>query len=269
MPFINLHNHSTYSDGTLTPVALAAEAARAGVKYFSLTDHDAAGGWGEMEAALKERGIAYCYGVEIGAGPHNYLHILGYGINPADPGLLASLAALRERKIDRLNQTLALLKGLGIEIKPDELYWRGSCPPDTFQVEAILRDRGLAASRKEAHQRYFAPGAPVHLPRNSPSAAEAIKIIKDAGGRAALAHPYTLGEELDLAALKDAGLEGLEAFYPRHTEEATRNFLAAAKSYGLFVTAGIDYHGPGTERDTMSGFDYSEELFADVKKLFV
>lgn len=269
MPLINLHNHSSYSDGTLGPAALAAEAARAGIKYFSLTDHDSAGGWGEMAAALKEHGISYCCGVEIGAGPYDYLHILGYGINPADPRLLAALAALRERKVARLHQTLELLKGLGIEINPEELYWRGSCPPDTFQVEAILRDRGLVPCRKEAHRLYFAPGAPAHAPRNSPTAAEAIKIIKDAGGRAVLAHPYTLGEGLDLPALKDAGLEGLEAFYPRHTEAATRGFLALAKRYGLFVTAGTDFHGPGTERDRMSGFEYNEELFAEVRRSFI
>lgn len=269
MALINLHTHSTHSDGTLTPKALAGEAASAGIKYFSLTDHDAVGGWREMEPALKEHGISCCYGVEISAGPDEYSsHILGYGINPADPVLTTRLAGFRDRRITRLKKILALLKPLGIEIAFEDLSWRGSCPPDRQQVADLMLERQLVPSRTQALKRYFAPGAPAYVKLDNPAVAEAIRIIKDAGGKAVLAHPYTLGRSLDLPRLKDAGLDGIEAFYPVHTEAATHDFISLAKRYGLFITAGTDFHGPGTKRDKMGGFEYSDDYFSEVKKLF-
>src|ERR1035437_4207558 len=102
MALINLHNHSTYSDGTLAPAALACAAARAGIKYFSLTDHDMVGGWAELEPALKEAGISYCRGVEISTGLHENLHILGYGIDVSDPVLAVRLAEFRSRRVVRI-----------------------------------------------------------------------------------------------------------------------------------------------------------------------
>ena len=100
--------------------------------------------------------------------------------------------------------------------------------------------------------------------------AEAIAAVRAAGGRAVLAHPYTVGHGLtrDLPFWKEAGLEGIEAIYPAHTPEATKEYLALAAKYDLFVTAGSDFHGPGTERDNMVGFEDSSEYFFEVKKLF-
>jgi hypothetical protein len=98
---------------------------------------------------------------------------------------------------------------------------------------------------------------------------EAIRAIKDAGGKAVLAHPGVVAKVMDLPAWKDAGLDGIEAFYPAHTGAATREFLALAARHGLFVTAGTDFHGPGSERDKMFGFEYSADYFSEVSKLFI
>lgn len=269
MPLINLHNHSTYSDGTLTPAALAREAARAGINYFSLTDHDMVGGWGEMEPALKAEGIKYCYGVEISTGLHENLHILGYGVNPADAKLAARLEEFRGRRITRIKKILELLKGLGIEIAFGDLPVPEGRTVGRPHVADVMRARKLVPSRSQAFKRYLAPGAPAYVRPNGPSVEEAIRAVKEAGGKAVLAHPGVVAKILDLQAWKAAGLDGIEAFYPAHTGAATREFVGLAARHGLFVTAGIDFHGPGSERDKMYGFEYSDEYFSEVKKLFI
>lgn len=269
MALINLHNHSTWSDGTLAPAALAREAARAGVKYFSLTDHDVTGGWAEMEAALKAEGLAYCYGVEISTCLHENLHILGYGIDPFGEALNARLAEFRGRRVARIQKVLELLKGLGIEIAFEDLPVPGNRTVGRPQVADVMKARKLVPSRSQAFKRYLAPGAPAYVAPNGPTVEEAIAAIRAAGGRAVLAHPGAIGKAIDLAAWKEMGLEGIEAFYPAHTGVATREFIAAAARFGLFVTAGTDFHGPGTERGDMAGFEYADEHFSEVRKLFV
>jgi predicted metal-dependent phosphoesterase TrpH len=269
MALINLHNHSTYSDGTLTPAALAREAARAGIGYFSLTDHDMTGGWAEMEPALKEAGIRYCYGVEISTSMHENLHILGYGMNPADPKLAERLAEFRGRRVVRIKKILELLKGLGIDIAFEDLPARENRTVGRPHVADAMRARKLVPSRSQAFKRYLAPGAPAYVGPNGPTVQEAIRAVKEAGGKAVLAHPGVVAKVLDLPAWKDAGLDGIEAYYPAHTQTAIREFVSLAARYGLFVTAGVDFHGPGSERDRMSGFEYSEETFGEVSKLFI
>jgi predicted metal-dependent phosphoesterase TrpH len=269
MSLINLHTHSTYSDGTLSPAALAREAARAGIKYFSLTDHDMVGGWEEMEPALKAAGISYCYGVEISTGLHENLHILGYGIDPADGTFAARLEEFRGRRIIRIKKILELLKGLGIDIAFDDLPVPEGRTVGRPHVADVMRARKLVPSRTQAFKRYLAPGAPAYVLPNGPSVAEAIRAINEAGGRAVLAHPGVVAKVLDLPAWKAAGLAGIEAFYPAHTGAATREFVGLAARYGLFVTAGNDFHGPGSGRDKMSGYEYSDEYFSEIKKLFL
>ena len=268
MALINLHAHSTFSDGTLPPDRLAAEARRCGVGYFSLTDHDMTGGWAEMEPALKAAGIAYCYGVEISTGLNENLHILGYGLNPADTALAARLEDFRGRRQARIKNILGLLSGLGIDIPFEELRAAGSGTVGRPHIADAMIRRKLVPTRSQAFKRYLAPGAPAYVNPNGPTVNEAIGAIKAAGGAAVLAHPGVVAKILDLGAWKDAGLAGIEAYYPAHTAAATREFAALAARYGLFVTAGTDYHGPGTERDKMAGFEYSDEIFAGVRRYF-
>lgn len=269
MALINLHNHSTFSDGTLTPGALAREASRAGIKYFSLTDHDMTGGWAEMEPALKEAGISYCYGVELSTSLYENLHILGYGINPADPVLVARLAEFRGRRVVRVKKILELLKGLGVDIAFEDLPVIEGRAVGRPHVADALKSRKIVSGRSQAFKRYLAPDAPAYVGPSGPTVEEAIRAIKEAGGKAVLAHPGVVSKILDLPAWKAFGLDGIEAFYPAHTGVVTREFVSLAARYGLFVTAGIDFHGPGSERNKMYGFEYSDEYFSEIKKTFL
>lgn len=268
MALINLHNHSNHSDGTLAPADLAREARRANIKYFSLTDHDIVNGWAELEPALKEAGITYCYGVELTTNFHDSLHILGYGVDIHNERFLAELAGYRGKRLERLKQIIDLLVGQGIDIKFSELplELRTLGRP---HIADLLKKKGVVKSRKEGFQRYVAYGMPAYAPPCGPDVETAIRAIKNAGGLAVLAHPGVVKHVMDLPRWKAAGLDGIEAFYPAHTQTATREFIAQAARYDLFVTAGNDFHGPGSDRDKMDGFEYSDEYFSEIKKVFI
>lgn len=267
MSLINLHTHSSYSDGTLTPCELAREALRAGIKYFSLTDHDIVNGWSELEPALQAAGITYCYGVELTTNFHDNLHILGYGMDIHNAQFLAELAGYRLKRLERLKKIIDLLVAQGIDIKFEELplELRTLGRP---HIADLLKKKGVVKSRKEGFQRYVAYGSPAYAPPCGPDIETVISAIKRAGGLAVLAHPGVVKHVLDLPRWKAAGLDGIEAFYPAHTQTAIREFIALAARYDLFVTAGNDFHGPGSDRDKMGGFDYSEENFSGIKKVF-
>ena len=269
LPLINLHNHSNHSDGTLEPGALACEAARAGIKYFSLTDHDTVGGWAEIEPVLKDAGINYCRGVELTTNFHDNLHILGYGVDILNPEFLSGMAGYRQKRLERLKKIMGRLREQGLAVGFEEL------PADTGRavgrphIAELLKKKGIVNSRRQGFQRYIAFGRPAYVPPSGPDVEEAIRAVKKAGGLAVLAHPGVVKDVLDLPRWKDAGLDGIEAFYPSHSNTFTRELITLAARYGLFVTAGADFHGPGTDRDKMFGFEYSEEMFKGIKKAFI
>ena len=268
-PLINLHNHSTHSDGTLEPGALAREAARAGIKYFSLTDHDTVSGWAEIEPVLKDAGINYCRGVELTTNFHDNLHILGYGMNILTPEFLSGMAVCRQKRVERLKKIIGLLRAQGLDVAFEELQTCVGRAMGRPHIAELLKKKGIVKSRKEGFQRYIASGRPAYVPPFGPEVEEAIRAVKKAGGLAVLAHPGVVKDVLDLPCWKDAGLDGIEAFYPSHSNTFTLELIALAARYGLFVTAGADFHGPGTDRDKMFGFEYSEEMFKGIKKAFI
>jgi len=265
-PLINLHNHSKHSDGTLEPEALAREAARAGIQYFSLTDHDTVGGWPGIEPVFKGLGVNYCRGVELSTSLHDNLHILGYGMDISNREFLAMLSDSREKRLERLKKIITLLRGLGIDISFEELPAVPGRTVGRPHIAELLRKKGIVKTCKQGFQRYVAFGRPAYAPPSGPAVEEAITAVKKAGGLAVLAHPGVVKDVLDLPRWKEAGLDGIEAFYPAHTNAFTRELMALAERYGLFVTAGTDFHGPGTDRDKMSGFEYSEETFKGIMK---
>lgn len=276
MPVINLHNHSKFSDGTLDPAALAGIVKKSGINYFSLTDHDTMDGWNLMENALKGSGVHYCYGVEISCRPYENLHLLGYGIDPNKNGFekfREKLSSFRAKRADRIREVLFLLKGLGIEIKFEDIHVPEGKTIGRPHVADYMKKHGIVSSRNLAFKRYLAPTKPAYVPPNGPSVEEACEAIRNAGGLPVLAHPGCVMTHLELPKWKEAGLAGIEAFYPAHSNVMTRELINLAARCGLFVTSGVDFHGPGTDRDKMYGFEFSEEqfesFFSEFSRLFI
>ena len=268
-PLINLHSHSKYSDGTLSPAELALTASKAKIDYFSLTDHDVCLGWDELEPRLKELGIHYLYGIELSTSLHDNLHILGYGLNLKDPVFQERIWNLRARRIERVKKIIALLKEQGFAVTFEELNTLVDHAYGRPHIADLMKSKGFVKTRQKAFEKYIAYGKPAYVAPCGPGIEEAIKTIKDAGGLAVLAHPGVVRNILELGKWAEMGLDGIEAFYPAHTNVLTREFLAMAKTHGLLVTAGTDYHGPDTGRGEMYGFEFHDEFFGPLKGMFL
>lgn len=251
MKYIDLHVHSTVSDGTFTPTELVAEAKRCNLSAFALTDHDTVRGFEEAKKASEGSGLEVIPGVEISAAyKKKDIHILGLLIDPNYEPLKRSLdAALLER--DQRNAKMAQnLAAGGLDIDIERLT--AAFPPGTVLTRAhfakFLLETKQIKSMNEAFEHYLNADGPYYVPREYISPENAIKLIKQAGGIPVLAHPlvYHLPEEeLDalIARLKDAGLEGLEVFYSSNTgfdEGIVRRY---ANKYHLIMTGGSDFHG--------------------------
>jgi predicted metal-dependent phosphoesterase TrpH len=248
---IDLHAHTTASDGSLTPTELVALARERGLRALGVTDHDTVGGVEEAVAAGHLAGVEVVPGIELSVDyPHGQFHLLGYFIDPRSAVLSDRLTALQENRRTRNTRMLERLQALGLPLTLEDVVREagGGQIGRPHMALALVR-QGVVASTQEAFDRYLADGRPGHVPKLKLPPEEAIPLIHAAGGRAVLAHPYSLrfpdtaAFDVEIARLREAGLDGLEAYYSQHTPEQTARFLALAARVGLLVTGGSDFHG--------------------------
>ncbi len=246
---VDLHTHTTASDGQYSPAKLVEKAEAVGIQCLAVTDHDTIGGVDEAIRAGKERGILVLGGIEFSAREDRNMHILGLGIH-TDSAMLCSLCEKmrrsREERKYRIDRYLKE-KGVGIPLEEVEKLAAGGVPGRPHFAR-VLWKHGFVTSVTEAFQLYLDTAEYQKIERYKADAAECINAIHDAGGRAVLAHPYQLGySDERLAAtlcwLKEKGLDGLECYYPEHTAEMVKKYLTFAQKYGLYVSAGSDFHG--------------------------
>lgn len=251
---VDLHAHSTRSDGVLRPEQLIRDVAAAGVRVFSLTDHDTLAGYHDLVAAdVVPAGMTLIAGVEINAlvtGDlglwEGELHILGFGMDPADRAFEAALAAQRDARRSRFDRTVALLREIGMPIDA-QVEGLETGDDDALGRPTIARAliaAGSATSVEDAFSRIIGHGGPGYVRREGLGPEAAIRAIRDAGGLPVLAHFREAPTRPDvLDDLLDAGLGGLEVYY-RTFDQATVDAMAAlARSKGLVMTGGSDYHG--------------------------
>ncbi len=247
---VDLHTHSTFSDGSHTPEELAGMAKRAGLYALALTDHDTTAGLERFTAACAEQGIKGIPGVEISADvSRGTMHILGYYVSADYPGLCVALERIREGRSDRNGKILEKLASLGMSVSMDEVSrYAGDEVVGRPHVARAMVEKGYVRSCEEAFDKYLAKGRPAYVDRFRLSSSDSVRIIRDAGGVAVLAHPFTL--ELDngglrriVAELREFGLQGIEAYYSEHSQDQTRRYVALAREMGLLTTGGSDFHG--------------------------
>ncbi len=252
--FVDLHTHSTFSDGTLAPRVLVAEARKAGLSAIALTDHDVLDGLDEARAAGREEGVEIIAGVEISArSKHGEVHVLGLDVGDgeaADSPLQCALAHQRDARRSRAARVLEKLEALGMPLDLDEVHRiAGEGSVGRPHIATAMVSRGYVGSIEEAFARYLKEGGPGYAPRDAVSAEEAVMLIRDAGGLASVAHPaFVRTRDLDeleafLASLVDAGLEGLECFTSAHDDAATSACVRIARRLALVPTGGSDFHG--------------------------
>jgi predicted metal-dependent phosphoesterase TrpH len=264
---VELHCHSIFSDGTLSPAELVSRAVKNGVELLVLTDHDSVSGGPELFAAAKAEGLAVRLGIEIncaGEGAADRVHVLGYGFDPLSPGFAERLAEFRERRTVRSKRIVENLRGLGIAIEFADVSAGAHETLGRPHVADALRRLGVVKSRKEAFERFLIKGKPGYVESMGPSPAEAIALIRDAGGAACLAHPQTAGKENELDELFRSGLRGVEVNYSGHTPSQVRTYGDWARSKGLLAVGGSDFHGPNTGREERLGIEYDDAGYAAV-----
>lgn len=247
--FIDLHTHSTCSDGLLTPTALLTLAARRGLAAIALTDHDTVAGIPEALAHGTVTGVEVLPGIEISSTLDGVsLHILGYGFNHEHPGFLAFLDRLQQARRNRNQGILERLQTLGIAITSEELSQISGDQVGRPHFARLLTKKGRAKNNQDAFSRYLKRGCPAFVEHVKPQAEEVISRIAEANGIAMLAHPACSDPGLEkipalVAQLTDYGLAGLEAFYPTHSKKVCRFLQTLAAQHGLLLSGGSDYHG--------------------------
>jgi len=260
METIDLHVHTTASDGALSPREVVRRARELGLKAIAITDHDTIEGIEEALDEGRKAGVEVVPGVELSIDfPRGTCHLLGYFIDPQDPKLRDTLLIVQKAREERNWKMLERLKALGFELTMEEVkaFSRDGqiCRPH-FALAMVKR--GYVASVEEAFERYLKKGGPAYVEKFKLSPKKAVAVIREAGGLPVLAHPYTLEmSEDDLRAftrkLKEIGLEGIEVYYPDHTPELVDLYLALARELDLVPTGGTDFHGPTVKGDIELG----------------
>jgi predicted metal-dependent phosphoesterase TrpH len=244
---IDLHTHSTASDGLLSPVELVKQAREANLGLIALTDHDTTNG---LEAALgagQANQIEVIPGIELNTEiPGAEVHVLGYFLDYQQPAFQHTLQTLRDMRITRAQRMVEKLQALGINITWERVRELAAGTVGRPHVAAALVEKGYASSVADAFNRYLYYGGPGYVPRYKLSLLDACRLIQSVHGLPVLAHPAEL-PDLDtmLASLTQAGLAGMEVYYGNYSPETVDRLYGLAEQHGLIPTGGSDYHGPG------------------------
>ena len=245
---IDLHTHTTASDGKHSPDALVALAAGAGVTTLGLTDHDTIAGCEAAAAACARHGIEFIPGIEITAvADERDVHVLAYFFDLQSTPLLRFLGEQREHRVTRVRAMLERLAQHGMSIDADAVL--GPALADRSRavgrpnIARALLDAGYVSSIGDAFDRWLSRGRPGFVPRHGASPADVFARVHEAGGLASLAHPVLVEHDEWLAGFAVSGLDAIEAFHSAQTSDDTRRYLAIARDLGLLVTGGSDFHG--------------------------
>lgn len=247
MRLIDLHAHSTASDGVLSPQQLVRFARDCNISVLAITDHDTLEGLPVAGTEADRVGVHLVPGVEITAHVEDLeVHILGHFIDPDDRRLAEFLASSRSDRIKRVHRMVEKLWTLGLPLDVDEVLRPASGPSvgRPHVAQAMIR-RGYVASLKEAFDRYLTSGKPGYVERSRIPAALAMRAIKEAGGMTSLAHPGDYGHDEIIPFLVQQGLNGLEVYHPEHNTESLFRYERMRLEYGLLAVGGSDYHGTG------------------------
>lgn len=272
---MDLHVHTVYSDGTLTPEEVIILAKSNGVKLLSITDHDGIDGLSEgIEQGIKH-GVKVIPGIELSTGGDlgAYVHLLGYNFDLEDAPLKKALKEIREKRKERNDKLLKALNGMGYKLTREDLYnslgrGRGTHYIGKPVFAMALKNKGYIGTPKEAFKegQFLRSEEIKKIHREKITTQEGLNLIRGAGGIPVLAHPMKIsylateneGSHLQrierlIARLKAAGLEGMECYYSKHLLYETERLVEIADKHGLLVTAGSDFHGPQLDTQIQIG----------------
>ncbi|KPK57879.1 MAG: hypothetical protein AMK73_09695 [Planctomycetes bacterium SM23_32] len=249
---VDLHVHSTASDGSVDPADLPVMAARAGLAGFALTDHDSVQGIAAARAAARSTGVEVFAGVELtgyapapGGEGEVEVHIAGVFVDEESPALLERLRGFRQERVRRVRAMCGKLEELGLPMDADAVLARaddGAVGRVHLAQEMVAR--GHCRSLRGAFEDYIGTGGPAYVPKEKLTPSQAVGLVRHAGGCSVLCHPgVTPITDRSIEELADEGLDALEVHYPLHTPQDEKRLLDLARRIGLLVTGGSDFHG--------------------------
>jgi len=253
---VDMHTHSTASDGQYSPSELVRLAKERGLEVLAITDHDTIDGLDEAVRAGEALGLRVLRGIEFSAREYHTFHILGYGFSPSATGLAGLCREMKEGRDLRKYKIIDFLaeKGMALTLEEVEEIAGGKIIGRPHFAQALVR-RGYVADNREAFSKFLDTEEFLsRVERKKPTVRECIEVIKAAGGKASLAHPYQIGisdTELDtlVGELAGLGLDAIECYYPRFTPEQQEFYLHLAEKYDLHITGGSDFHGEKVKPD--------------------
>ena len=275
---IDLHTHSTASDGTLTPSELVKMAKDEGLCALALTDHDTVDGIGEFQKACAEYGIEGVSGVEISAKYKKEMHIVGLFVDVNDTEFKSKLDALRDGRETRNREMLRRIAENGFDITEADIISQkdGATLSNTGRahIARAMVQKGFAKSTGDAFAKFLKKGKPCYVERITYSPEESIQIIKKAGGIAILAHPVYITESYDklytlMSRLKEYGIDGMECYYNSYSEEFSLMCMDICKKLDLLPSGGSDFHGnnkPDVRLGTVSTGIVPYNVLTDIKE---
>jgi predicted metal-dependent phosphoesterase TrpH len=252
---VDLHLHTTASDGRCTPRELVKRAHAAGVSVLAVTDHDTVAAVPEVQAHASAHGMFALSGIEITAvDAQRDVHVLGYFLDPADAALgefLAAQRVMRIARVEAIGERLAAL-GMPVELRPllDEARQQTGRSIGRPKVARAMIEAGYVADTREAFDKWLGHGCPAFIPRSGAAPEDVIAIVHHAGGLVSLAHPGRTGIDGRIADLRNAGLDALEAYHSDHDAAAVDRYARLSRELGLLTTGGSDFHG-----DPSRGFE--------------
>jgi 3',5'-nucleoside bisphosphate phosphatase len=276
---IDLHVHTTASDGRSSPEQVVQAARRAGIHVLAVADHDTVASLDMMERLCADAGIEWVPGIEITAMHDGAdVHVLGYFIDHRSPVLAAFLDLQRADRVRRIREMIDKLSARGLPVDADAVF-RGPEGRTDGWVGRPLLARAMVAQRfvrstREAFEKYLGEDAAAWVPRRAPSPAEVVGLIHRVGGLASLAHPGQMNHDEWIPAMAAAGLDALEAYYPEHSPPLTMHYRVLAGRLGLSLTGGSDFHGdpgygstrPGSVSLPADEFDRLKRRLSRVRK---
>lgn len=254
---VDLHLHTLASDGRLTPTELVRLAVRQGLETVAVTDHDTTDGLAEaFEAAKEFPSLRIIPGIELSADvPGDEVHVLGYFINPDDTELQAELVRFREGRVDRARTMVEKLGRLGINIEWERVqHFAGDGAVGRPHIAMAMVEAGYCQEPKDAFPEYLGRNGLAYVERVKLTPADAVGMIRRAGGAAVLAHPAYMNDmEAGIANLSGIGLAGIEVHYAKYRDDTIRQLARIARQYELIPCGGSDYHGMGNSDECLPG----------------
>lgn len=269
--YADLHCHSTFSDGTLTPQELIHLAKRIGLSGLSITDHDTLEAYPDAMKHAEEAGLELLPGVELSASHQGQsVHILGYAFSLKSDAIRRLCEKHRERRLKRYHDILKVLEAHDMVLPGEDILRRH--PAGSIgrpHIALAMMEKGYVSSVEEAFKKYLGKRKPCHVPGNAFSVDETLDAIRQAGGLAILAHPHLISRASTVSELLKMPFDGIECFYSRFTQKDNKRWLRIAQNRNWLATGGSDFHGAVKPHISLGCAWVSEDLFRTLMNHYI